>query len=83
MTLKLNISDETAPLTDLCICRGEAVPDCEGFETDHPEFDTFQMGQWDRDKLVRQQDAFYQVMDRHGVRLHFDRASETNSCFVE
>ncbi|MEM9138663.1 MAG: arginine deiminase family protein [Pseudomonadota bacterium] len=71
MSLRLNIVDETAPLTDLCVCRGEAVPDHEGFHTDHPEFDTFQMLPWDRDTLVRQQDAFYAVMDRHGVRLHF------------
>lgn len=71
MSLMLNIRDETAVLTDLCVCRGEAVPDCETYEPDHPEFDTFQMGRWDRDKLLRQQEAFYRVMERHGVRLHF------------
>ena len=67
----LDIRDETAPLTDLCVCRGTAVPPCEGFEPDHPEFDVFVMKPWDREKLLRQQDAFYAVMERHGVRLHF------------
>ena len=69
--MTLNIRDETAPLTDLCVCRGTAVPDCAGYTNDHPEFDQFPMGQWDRDKLLRQQDAFYTVMERHDVRLHF------------
>lgn len=69
--MQLSIHDETAPLTDLCVCRGTAVPDCEGYRNDHPEFDTFPMDHWDREKLLRQQDAFYEVAERHGVRLHF------------
>ena len=71
MLTRLNIHNETAPLTDLCVCRGTAVPEFEGYRNDHPEFDTFPMLPWDREKLLRQQQAFYDVMERHGVRLHF------------
>ena len=71
MLKHLNIRNETARLTDLCVCRGTAVPEAEGYRNDHPEFDVFHMLPWDREKLLRQQQAFYDVMDRHGVRLHF------------
>lgn len=71
MLTRLNIRNETGPLTDLCVCRGTAVPEAEGYRNDHPEFDVFQMLPWDREKLLRQQQAFYDVMDRHGVCLHF------------
>lgn len=47
------------------------MPEAEGYENDHPEFDQFQMLPWDREKLLRQQQAFYDVMERHNVRLHF------------
>lgn len=67
----LNVLDETAQLTDLCVCRGTAVPDWAGFRNDHEEFARFPMLRWDRDRLVRQQDAFYELMTRYGVRLHF------------
>lgn len=67
----MNIQNETAPLTDLCVCRGAAVPDFDGYQNDHPEFDVFRMLRWDRENLLRQQQAFYDVMDQHGVRLHF------------
>ena len=70
-TAMLWINDETSRLTDLCVCRGTAVPPCEGFHNDHEEFTKFQMLPWDRDKLVRQQEAFYELMSRYGVRLHF------------
>ncbi|MEM8841171.1 MAG: arginine deiminase family protein [Pseudomonadota bacterium] len=65
------INDETSRLTDLCVCRGTAVPPCEGFHNDHAEFTKFRMLPWDRDKLLRQQEAFYELMTRYGVRLHF------------
>ncbi|MBY8977945.1 hypothetical protein KHP62_19190 [Rhodobacteraceae bacterium NNCM2] len=67
----LNIQNETSPLTDLCVCRGTAVPPWEGFKGEHEEFTKFRMLRWDRDKLVRQQERFYEVMEKHGVRLHF------------
>lgn len=76
--MKLHIRDETSPLTDLCVCRGTAVPDCAGYEPNHPEFDAFEMQPWDRQKLLAQQDAFYEVMDRHGVRLHFVAHSDAH-----
>ncbi|MEM7059953.1 MAG: arginine deiminase family protein [Pseudomonadota bacterium] len=69
--VSLDIRDETSALMDLCVCRGEAVPDCDSYKPDHPEFDAFPMGRWDRNKLLVQQEAFYGVMDRNGVRLHF------------
>ncbi|MEL7000395.1 MAG: arginine deiminase family protein [Pseudomonadota bacterium] len=67
----LRIQDETSALTDLCVCRGTAVPACESFENAHEEFTKFPMLAWDRDKLLRQQEQFYALMDRYGVRLHF------------
>ena len=67
----LHIHDETSSLTDLCVCRGTAVPACAGFQSDHEEFTKFPMLPWDRVKLVEQQDRFHEVLDRHGVRLHF------------
>ena len=69
--MMLSINNETAQLLDLCVCRGTAVPDCDGYVNDHAEFETFPMLQWDRELLLRQQDAFYQVMDRNGVRSVF------------
>ncbi|MFK7941708.1 MAG: dimethylarginine dimethylaminohydrolase family protein, partial [Paracoccaceae bacterium] len=69
--MQLNISDETSALTDLCVCRGTAVPACEGYQNSHPEFDIFETRPWDREKLLVQQDAFYEVAERHGARLHF------------
>lgn len=76
--MQLNVTDETAPLTDLCVCLGSAVPDCETYQSDHPEFDTFPMGRWDRDKLLAQQEAFYEVATGHGVRLHFVPPAEAH-----
>lgn len=67
----LNIRNETSVLTDLCVCRGVSVPPWDTFESDHPEFALFRMGQWDRDRLLAQQEAFYDLMDRLDVRLHF------------
>lgn len=74
----LDVHDETAPLIDLCVCRAEAVPRFEEFEPKHPEFDAFQMQPWDRDKLLGQQERFYEIMDRLGVRLHFVAPSQAH-----
>ncbi|MEM6661421.1 MAG: arginine deiminase family protein [Pseudomonadota bacterium] len=67
----LNIRDETSSLTDLCICRGTAVPPCETYRSDHPEFETFPMRPWNPADVVAQQDHFHAVLANHGVRLHF------------
>jgi N-dimethylarginine dimethylaminohydrolase len=67
----LNVVDETAPLTDLCVCRGDSVPRYVDFAPDHPEFEAFTMLPWDRDRLLAQQETFYALMDRLGVRVHF------------
>ncbi|MEM9059996.1 MAG: arginine deiminase family protein [Pseudomonadota bacterium] len=67
----LHIYDETSPLKDLCVCKGTAVPAFETFENSHEEFTKFPMLRWDRDKLLRQQEEFYVLMDRYGVRLRF------------
>ena len=48
----LNIQDEISPLTDLCVCKGTAVPQFQGYRNDHPEFDVFPMQPWDREKLL-------------------------------
>ncbi len=74
----LNIHNETDTLTDLCVCRGVAVPPCDGFQNDHPEFEVFTMLPWDREKLLRQQQAFYDVMAAHHVRLHFVPSADTH-----
>lgn len=67
----LQIRDEISPLTDLCVCRSTAVPSFDGFRNDHEEFEKFPMLPWDRTKLVEQQERFYEVMEKYGVRLHF------------
>ena len=74
----LNIHDEISPLTDLCVCRGTAVPRYQGYENDHPEFDVFPMQPWDREKLLDQQEAFYETMRRYEVRLHFVPPSDVH-----
>ena len=74
----LQIFDETSRLTDLCVCRGTAVPPCHGFQNDHEEFTKFAMLPWDRVKLVQQQERFYEVMERYGVRLHFLEHSDAH-----
>jgi len=71
VTALLNIWNETSPLTDLCVCRGNSVPQWESFESDHLEFETFQMQPWDRDRLLAQQESFYELMERLSVRIHF------------
>lgn len=67
----LRILDETSALTDLCVCRGTAVPAHGSFANSHEEFTKFPMLAWHRDKLLRQQEQFYTLMERYGVRLHF------------
>ncbi len=72
----LHIHNETSRLTDLCVCRGTAVPPYHGFQNDHEEFTKFPMLPWDRVKLVQQQERFYEAMERYGVRLHFVEHSD-------
>ncbi|MEO0493743.1 MAG: arginine deiminase family protein [Actinomycetota bacterium] len=70
----LHIRDETSPLTDLCVCRGTAIPDFADFDgyRDAPdESARFPPKRWDRDRFLAQQEQLYEVFDRHGVRLHF------------
>lgn len=68
----LSIHNETSRLTDLCVCRGTAVPKHEEFSGDHhDEFTKFQMLSWSCTKLLEQQERFYELMDWYGVRLHF------------
>lgn len=67
----LHIYDETSPLTDLCVCTGTAVPSFDDFHSDHPEFEAFKMLPWNKDRLVAQQNRFYEVMNQYDVRLHF------------
>ncbi len=68
--MQLNIRSESGPLTDLCVCRGDSIPEAEGYENDHPEFAKYVHTGWDRDLFVRQQDRFFAEMEARGVRLH-------------
>ncbi len=72
----LSVLNEFSKLTDVCVCRGTAVPPCEGFEPEHPEFARFQMLPWDQTKLLEQQDRFHELLERYGVRLHLLRHSD-------
>ena len=69
--LKLNIVDETAALQDLCVCRGTSVPDYEGYVNPHPEFTKYPTKPWNKSLLLEQQDGFFSLLDKYGVRLHF------------
>ena len=72
--LRLNITDETAPLTDLCVARGSAIPEYAAFDgyRDAPEeSEKFVPQPWDRDRFLAQQEGFFEVLDRYDVHLHF------------
>lgn len=65
-----SVNDEYSELKDVCVCLGTSVPDHETYEPDHPEFTKYVELPWNRDLFVRQQEAFYAVLEKHGVTLH-------------
>jgi len=68
--MRLKIENETSALTDVCVCLGTAVPPFKGYFSEHREHENFPMLPWDQVRLVEQQEQFFKIMNREGVRLH-------------
>ncbi len=67
----LNIENEYSPLTDVCVCLGESIPEYELYVNNYPEFTKYPLSRWDKQKLLDQQISFFEVLQRYGVSLHF------------
>lgn len=74
----LHIYNETSPLTDLCVCLGSAVPQFDSYRNDPEQLQNFKMLPWDKTKLLEQQQKFFEVMGRYGVKLHFVNHSDVH-----
>jgi N-dimethylarginine dimethylaminohydrolase len=67
----LKIENEFSPLTDLCVCLGESIPEYETYVNIHPEFTKYHTSRWNKQKLLDQQHSFFDVLQRYGISLHF------------
>lgn len=68
--MMFSVQDEYSQLTDVCVCLGSSVPAYETYRPDHPEFTKYVELPWDADLLVRQQEGFFAVLEKHGATLH-------------
>ena len=67
----LSISDEFSTLKDLCVCKGESIPEYQGYENTHPEFSKYYILPWSRRKFLKQQEEFFLLLEKYRVNLHF------------
>lgn len=73
--MKLNIRNEFAPLKKVVVCWGNNVPIYEDYKTDDPEFTKFHPYSWDNDLLLKQQEAFFKLLEKYGVELVFPKTA--------
>jgi len=75
--MRLNIRDEFSPLKTVVVSYGEAVPPVETYNGGHDPvvFKPVQKG-WNRDLLLRQQENFFDLMEKYGVRVLKARTKE-------
>lgn len=67
----LNITDEFSPLTDVCVCFGESLPEYNTYTNDHPEFTKYRTAPWDKKQMIEQQQRFFNILQKYSVSLHF------------
>lgn len=71
LNVKLHIRDEFSPLRDVVVGWGKAIPEYATYASADPEFIKYHTRSWDRELLLRQQEAFFSVLTKYDVRLHF------------
>ena len=74
-TMKLHVYDEFSSLKSVVVCWGEAVPEYDDYKTDEEEFHKFHPYPWDRSLMLKQQEAFFTVLQKYHVNLLFPKTS--------
>ncbi len=69
--MNLGIYDEFSPLKAVVVCFGSEVPDFESYSSDDPEFTKYHGSPWDKDLFLKQQDAFFSILEKYNVKLIF------------
>jgi len=69
--MKLHITDEFSPLRDVVVCWGQNIPIYEDYPKDNPEYIKYHERPWNKDLLIKQQEYFFKVLEKHGAKLHY------------
>lgn len=69
--MKLHVVDEFSPLKEVAVCMGTEVPLFEDYQTDDPQEHKWEIVKWDKQLLLKQQDAFFNRLSSYGVELNF------------
>ena len=75
--LLLKIIDEFSELKELCVCKGESIPDYENYSNSHPEFNKYHILPWCKNRILEQQEKFFLLLEEFNVLLHFLAVDET------
>lgn len=71
--MQLKVENEYGVLKVVLVCRGESIPEYESFKSDDPEFLKYHPYAWDKELLLRQQDAFLSLLRKYDVELLFPK----------
>lgn len=69
--MKIKIENEFGVLKKVVVCFGESIPEYETYHSDEPEFLKYHPYSWDKSLLLRQQDAFFKLLQKYNVELIF------------
>lgn len=71
--MRLKVENETGVLKSVLVCWGESIPEYESYKSDEPEFLKYHPYSWDKALLLRQQDAFFKLLQKYDVELIFPK----------
>ncbi len=69
--MHLNVSNEYAELAQVCVCRGDYIPEVHEYKAVHPEFKKYVHKTWDKKLFLEQQQEFFTVLRQYDVELCF------------
>ena len=69
--MKLCIQDEFGVLKSAVICFGEHIPTYGEYKSDDLEFTKYHPYSWNKNLLLKQQEAFFKILEKYGVKLIF------------
>ncbi|HZZ98834.1 MAG TPA: arginine deiminase family protein [Candidatus Saccharimonadia bacterium] len=73
--MQFQIHDEFSELRDVVVCLGTSVVPYAKYVAGEPEFTKYHKRTWDKDLLLRQQEAFFKRLEHYNVTLHFPQTS--------
>jgi len=71
--MKLCVQNEFGVLKSAVVCWGENIPTYKKYKSDDPEFTKYHSYSWNKDRLLKQQEMFFKVLEKYNVKLIFPK----------